>query len=143
MIIWNIFVIIQLLFFIGVIKALSLNALAFSKNGASELYLPLITQFNDYAKENGYNINLHLNLFSELNSTALVTDYESMIDSVFRRKSSKYDLVFFDNIYTARFGPHLLNILDKLPKEHIDLYRNGIASRSCVHNGEWVGLVCN
>lgn len=71
-----------------------------------------------------------------------MTDYEELLDTLFLKKDTKYDLIFFNNIHTTRFGPHLLNLNDKLSDEIIDLYKFGIASQSCIYEeDEWVGLV--
>lgn len=105
------------------------------------MYSPCVNDFNEYAKENNLNITLQLNLFSELNSTATVRDYETSIDSLFQRKSSKYDLIFYDNIYSKRFGSHLINLNDILSKDHIDMYMEGVASQTCFYENKLVGLV--
>jgi len=67
-----------------------------------------------------------------------------MVENLIMRKSSKYDIYFFDNIYTYRFCNKLLNLLkinDPELKELIELYKPGVASRSCVCNDRWVGFV--
>jgi len=107
------------------------------------LYYPLIKQFNKFSKQNKLNINVHLNLFSDANSTTLVSDYESLLEASFKmNKKFEYDIIFYDNVYTTRFGQHLANLKGLIPDEHIDLYKPGIASRSCVYGKDkWVGLV--
>ncbi|KAL6608384.1 periplasmic binding protein-like II [Neocallimastix sp. 'constans'] len=56
-------------------------------------------------------------------------------------KKFEYDIIFYDNVYTTRFGQHLANLKGLIPDEHIDLYKPGIASRSCVYGKDkWVGL---
>jgi len=107
------------------------------------LYYPLIKQFNKFSKQNKLNINVHLNLFSEANSTTLVSDYESLLEASFKmNKKFEYDIIFYDNVYTTRFGQHLANLKGLIPDELIDLYKPGIASRSCVYGKDkWVGLV--
>jgi len=110
-------------------------------NGGSLIYTPMINDFNKYAKDNDLDITLHLNLFSELNSTSLVTDYESMLDALFNKKSDKYDLVFFDNVYSVRFGPHLLDLYKIMPKDYIDMYMEGVASKTCLYKDKLIGFV--
>jgi len=128
---------------LGIVKStITLNAIAFSQNGGVGVYEPLINQFNEYSKENYLDINIHLNLFSELNATTEVTDYEEMLDALFLKKNTKYDIIFFDNIYTTRFGPHLLNLNGSISDEILNLYKPGIASQSCIYGEDkWVGLV--
>ncbi|OUM58458.1 hypothetical protein PIROE2DRAFT_16247 [Piromyces sp. E2] len=117
-----------------------LEALAFSMNGGSYIYSPMINDFNKYSEKNNLNIKIHLNLFSELNSTALVKDYETMLDSLFSRKSEKYDLIFYDNIYSLRFGLHLIDLYEIMPQEHIDMYMEGIAKETCIYEDKLVGF---
>jgi len=112
---------------------------AFSFNGGGSIYKPMIDSFNKYSKQNNLDITLSLDLYSSDNSTTVVTDYESMLDSLFQ--SDSYDLFFYDNIYSVKFSPHLLNLKEWIPEEHINMYAQGIASQSCVHNNRWVGLV--
>ena len=99
----------------------------------------MIDSFNKYAKQNNLDITVSLDLYTNENSTSLVTDYESMLDSLIQ--SDSYDLYFYDNIYSTKFGPHLLNIKEWISQEHLNLYSEGIASQSCVYNDKWVGLV--
>jgi len=63
-----------------------------------------------------------------------------MLESLFQKKSNKYDIYFYDNIYTTRFEPHLLNLKKVIPEELIDLYKPGIASKTCVIKNKWVGF---
>ncbi|KAL6625024.1 hypothetical protein U3516DRAFT_823967 [Neocallimastix sp. 'constans'] len=101
----------------------------------------MIDSFNKYSKQNNLDITLSLDLYTSDNSTSVVTDYESMLDSLFQ--SDSYDLFFYDNIYSVKFSPHLLNLKEWIPEEHINMYAQGIASQSCVHNNRWVGLPIN
>ncbi|KAL6590477.1 periplasmic binding protein-like II [Neocallimastix californiae] len=121
-------------------KTVTINIIAFTQNGGNLLYSPMVNDFNKYSIDNNLNIKLKLNLFSELNSTIITTDYESTLDSLFQRKSNKYDLIFFDNIYIKRFGPYLLNLKNVLPKDHIDMYMEGVAKQTCMYNDKLVGL---
>lgn len=41
----------------------------------------------------------------------------------------------------ARFGDYLLNLEEYLPEEHINIYKNGIGSQSCVYKDKWVSFV--
>jgi len=126
--------------FLYVGKAVDVQAIAFSMNSGDLIYHPIVNDFNKFAKENNLNITIKLNLFSLDNATTSVRDYETMLDSLFNKKSDKYDLIYFDNIYTSRFGPDLLDLRDLLPKEHIDMYIEGIANQTCFYEDKLVGL---
>ncbi len=101
----------------------------------------MVYDFNAYSKENGLNIIIDLNLFSTSNSTGEVLDYEATLDYHLSRGSDKYDLVFFDNIFTSRFGPYLLDLNGIVEQEHLDKYMEGVASQTCVYKNKIVGLV--
>ncbi|KAG4107448.1 hypothetical protein H8356DRAFT_974815 [Neocallimastix lanati (nom. inval.)] len=135
-------ILISLLFFlINIGNAINISAVSFSFNGGGDIYKPMIDSFNKYAKQNNLDITVSLDLYTNENSTSLVTDYESMLDSLIQ--SDSYDLYFYDNIYSTKFGPHLLNIKEWISQEHLNLYSEGIASQSCVYNDKWVGLPIN
>jgi len=46
-----------------------------------------------------------------------------MIDSLMNKKEkSKYHIYIYDNIYVSQHGPHLLNLEEYLPNDHINMY---------------------
>ncbi|KAL6631985.1 periplasmic binding protein-like II [Neocallimastix sp. 'constans'] len=100
----------------------------------------MINKFNNYSKENNLNITLHFNYYSRINSTNNVGDYESQLDILFNRHSQKYDIIFYDNIFSRRYGPHLLNLKELLPNEHINLYSDNILSKTSLYKDKLVGL---
>jgi len=63
-----------------------------------------------------------------------------MIDLLLSKRNEKYDLIFYDNIYSRRFSPHLLDLYDYLDDDHIILYDREIILKSCVYNYKLVGL---
>lgn len=64
-----------------------------------------------------------------------------MIDYLLTKGSGKYELIFYDNIYSLRFGEHFLNLRDYLTEEYINMYDERITSQTCVYNDKLVGLV--
>lgn len=84
---------------------------------------------------------MKLNLFTKENSTVLVTDFEGMLESLFRKRSSKYDLYFYDNIFTPKFGKYLLPLDNYVPSEIFDLYKQGVANQTCRYKDQWIALV--
>eukprot|EP00833_Pecoramyces_ruminatium_P004711 jgi/Orpsp1_1/1178743/evm.model.c7180000066564.2 len=121
-------------------QTIDINAVAFSGNGAAPLYSNFINDFNTYSKENNLNINLNLNFVSNVNLVNGDVEYESFLDTLFMKKSKKYDIIFFDNIYRAKFGSYMLDLKNLLPKEHIDMYMEGIANQTCIFNNRIIGL---
>ncbi|KAL6628683.1 periplasmic binding protein-like II [Neocallimastix sp. 'constans'] len=128
-----------ILFFIDDIKATILNALAFTPHNELEIYSYLIKNFNEYSKNNGLDITIKLNLFSPSNSTTNTYDFYTLMDSFLLRKSNKYDLYFYNSIYTWSFEHHFLNLKELLPKDHVDMYTD-IDSEMFSYNNKLVGL---
>lgn len=122
-------------------NVVELNVLAYSVGGGTSIYSPMMNDFNEYAKKEGLNTSIHLVLFSLENSTAVITDYEAMIDSIFSRRSEKYDFIIYDNIFAPKYAKHLLDLKDIVPKETIDEYMEGVASQTCIIKDRLIGLV--
>ena len=123
------------------VKATVLNALAFSVVEEIQIYSYLINYFNDYSIKNNLNITINLNLFTPKNSTVHSDEFFSVIDSFLKRRSNKYDIYFYDNIYTPKFEPNFLDLNKLLPKEHINLYKSVENYESYSYNNKLVGLV--
>jgi len=87
------------------------------------------------------DITLNLNLLSIYNTSYKVDSYESLIENILNRKSTKYDIIIYDNIYTKKFESHFLDLSEHLPQEHLDLYSKSALSQSCISNNRWVALV--
>jgi len=126
---------------IETVKATIINALAFSVIEKTQIYTYLINNFNDYSIKNNLNITINLNLFTPKNSTVHSDEFFSVIDSFLKRRSNKYDIYFYDNIYTPKFEPNFLDLNKLLPKEHINLYKSVENYESYSYNNKLVGLV--
>jgi len=101
----------------------------------------MTNEFNNYSKENNLNITLSLNTFTPENSTQEIRDYESTLEILFKKGSNKYDFIIYDNVYTPKFCPYLLNLNKYIPKIHIDTYNSQILSNVGSCKNEIVGLV--
>ncbi|ORY81696.1 hypothetical protein LY90DRAFT_500086 [Neocallimastix californiae] len=122
------------------VYSVEVNAIAYSLNGGGTLYSPMISEFNTFSKNNNLNITINLNLISGLNSTSTVNGYEETLESLLNRKSDKYDLIFYDNIYTPRIEPYFLDLNKLIPKEHINIYIPGVITQIGFHNDRLVGF---
>ncbi|KAL6605335.1 periplasmic binding protein-like II [Neocallimastix californiae] len=118
-------------------NTITINVLVQSEERIHSL---LTKDFNKFSKENGLNITLHLNLLTPQNMSYTVNNYQSMIENLLYKKSKKYDLIVFDNIYSKKFESYFLDLKDLLPQEHLDLYSEGIAAQTCIFNNKWVAL---
>ncbi|ORX85070.1 hypothetical protein BCR32DRAFT_242068 [Anaeromyces robustus] len=128
---------------IDIVKSVDINAVVFSGNGAYNAFTEIVNEFNNYSKNNNLDINIHLTALLLNNFTSTLTDYETFLDYLFTKKSNKYDLIVYDNIYKKRYGPHLLDLKNILPKEHIDMYMKGISNQTCIYNDKIIGLQIN
>ena len=105
------------------------------------MFSPLVDYFNAFAKENNIDITVNLELFIS-NKTTSTTDYfVSVIDTLLKKHSPKYDIYFYDNIYTIRYSQHFIDLKEYLEKEHIDLYPNVLKSEAFSYNNKLIGLV--
>ncbi|OUM60151.1 hypothetical protein PIROE2DRAFT_14142 [Piromyces sp. E2] len=143
MILFNIIAIFISLINIGSGNVITIQAISNNENNIDNILSLIQNEFNHHSEKNNLKIKFEINSLSSDNSTISTTDYESSIETLLERKTPKYDLYFYDNIYTTKFGPYLLNLNDEIQKEIIDLYKPGIASQICVYNNEWVGLPLN
>jgi len=130
---------------IDITKSITLNSIAFTYYEQSQIFTPIINDFNRYSSENHLNITINLNLFTPANSTIDINDYGTMIDTLLKKRPPKYDLYFYDNAYSQKYGLYLLNLEKKLPEEHIKMYNASYVNQTCSYIGEneykIVGLV--
>ncbi|KAG4085088.1 periplasmic binding protein-like II [Neocallimastix lanati (nom. inval.)] len=129
-----------LLLCLGIGESVRLDTLALSLDGNNDLFTNFIKDFNSFSSENNLNINVKLNLFSNLNSTINYNDYASMIEVLLKRNSRKYDIYLYDNIYTENYGKYLIDLKKYLPEDHIKMYDSNVLSQTCSYNNKLVGL---
>ncbi|KAG4100518.1 periplasmic binding protein-like II [Neocallimastix lanati (nom. inval.)] len=103
----------------------------------------MANEFNKYSIKNQLNITIEVNYFSRLNSTGYVDDYATMLEILVKQKKPKYDLYFYDNVFSIKYGPYLEDLRKWIPSEHFEIYESGIAPKSCVYGKKWVGLPIN
>jgi ABC-type glycerol-3-phosphate transport system substrate-binding protein len=99
-----------------------------------------VNDYNNYAIENNLNSFIELNVVNDTSFTMEVTNYEETLLELFERKSNKYDFIFYDNIYSIRFGKYLEPLNNILSKEHVNMYLEGIASQTCIYRDKLVAL---
>ncbi|ORX79253.1 periplasmic binding protein-like II [Anaeromyces robustus] len=122
------------------VKAVTVNAITFSFAEKAYIYPILMNAFNDYSKKEELGIDLKITVFTPENSTSLYNEYGATVGTLLSKKSTKYDMYFYYSAYVSDYGPHLLNLDEWLPKEHIENHDSGILSSSCTYNGHTVGL---
>ncbi|ORY20943.1 periplasmic binding protein-like II [Neocallimastix californiae] len=107
---------------------------------SDDVYSKYTKEFNNYSKKNNLNIVLNINTFTKENSTVVVNQYESVLEFLFKKKSTKYELYFYDNIFTSKYGPYLLKLDDWVSKEQIDMYKDLVPAKTCIYKGKWVSF---
>jgi len=75
------------------------------------------------------------------NSTASMNDFNSYLESMYNKGSTKYDIVFFENSVLKNFDLYFLDLVEWLTEDHINMYDSQIISNQCTVNGKLVGLV--
>lgn len=98
-------------------------------------------EFNKYAKENKLDIELNMHLYTFSNSSNLGSDYYYSLDYLLNKGSTKYDIYFYDIIYSTKYKSYFMTLNDVLSEEHKSLYSSGIASKVCIFDGKWISLV--
>jgi len=125
-----------------IVNSLHINAISFNYINENDNLLPLLDDFLEYSENEGLNITVSLNTISFSNNKSFLRDYGTMLDYLFRKKSDKYDLFFFDAIYTYRFSSYLENLETWLPEEHLQMYDSGIAPIYCLNTlNQYISLV--
>eukprot|EP00833_Pecoramyces_ruminatium_P014807 jgi/Orpsp1_1/1188839/evm.model.d7180000067636.1 len=119
--------------------ALELKAVALTYGGDSQ-YPLVVKEFNDYAKRNSLDIELKIIIYTPENSSIFVNDFGTTIEFLLTKKPGKYDIFFYDNMYSPRYSSHFVDLKDLLPEEHFDLYSTSWVSEVCKYKDKWVGL---
>ncbi|ORX59104.1 hypothetical protein BCR36DRAFT_276257, partial [Piromyces finnis] len=123
-------------------NAVHLQAIACNHNNENLIISPLIEDFSTYSKNSGLNITLSITFITLSQSNDQNNDYISMIDFLFSRKSNKYDLYFFDAVYSNRYSPFLENLDVWLPSQHLEIFNSGVASKYCLNSkNQFISLV--
>ncbi|ORX79299.1 periplasmic binding protein-like II [Anaeromyces robustus] len=127
-------------FYNNYVNGLIINSAGFFRVESAQIFKPIITEFNEYAEKNNLNITVKLNLFSNINSVLSLEDYGSMLESLLEKKSEKYDILFYNNMFIPRIGKYLSDLNDFLPKEHLEMYDSKMKSDFCSYKDKLVGL---
>jgi len=122
-------------------QIIELNAAVYTLSSGSGTFNYYVDSFNEYSKNNNLNITIKLEMMTELNSDFSLNNENDRTQYLLNKKHSKYDIFFFDNMYTSQNAPYLLKLDQYLPKEHIDMYNKHILSQIGYHEGHLVALV--
>eukprot|EP00833_Pecoramyces_ruminatium_P001588 jgi/Orpsp1_1/1175620/evm.model.c7180000054566.1 len=109
-------------------------------SGNSDLITPIVAEFNNFSKENNLDIEFSVEVFTTDNTTLAALGYESTIDYLLEKHSKKYDIIYYDVMYSPKYSPYFIDLSQYLSEDHIKMYSSGVAPDLCVYNGKWVGL---
>ena len=82
-----------------------------------------------------------MNNLTNLNSTGGSDSYSSTLEVLLKKKSVKYDLYFYDDIYSNRFDPYLEDLNKYIEKEHVDKFDKNIINEISYYKDKLVGIV--
>jgi len=108
----------------------------------SQFYTAITNDFNEYAEKNNLDIKLKFFVLSPSNSTKSVNDFKSVLDTMYHKHSTKYDLIFYKlSTDLKNFNHYFIDYNKWLPEEHIKKFDPEIISTRCTVNNTLVGLV--
>ncbi|ORX75703.1 periplasmic binding protein-like II [Anaeromyces robustus] len=140
MIIFNILFLVFFLLKIENSISVKINAIAYAFNENRHIYGLLINDFNQYAIDTGLDVQVSLNLLTPANSTTEVNDISATYESVLSKKSEKYDLYFYDSIYTSKFNEYFIDLNKYFSKEYLTRFDQKLLKNTCIINKKLVGL---
>jgi len=97
--------------------------------------------FNKYAEENNLDIAIDMKIFTSYSNFTDQKSFAIAVEQLLKKKNNKYDLYYFDNAYTPKYGKYLLNLKDYLQEDHINMFEQNLLKETCVYDNKIVGLV--
>jgi len=125
---------------IYVIKAIVINALIYTYSDKEPIYTSLAKDFNEYSKEMKLDIELNLVALTQLNSTTYIGNYSSMIETLIKKRSKKYDIYFYYGSYTEEYGMHFEDLKGYLSQEFINNFEQETIESVCTYKDKIVGF---
>ena len=94
-----------------------LNTVAYADNAENTLYSRMADDFNKYAEENNLDIAINMKTFTSYSNFTDQKSFAIAVEQLLKKKNNKYDLYYFDNAYTPKYGKYLLNLKDYLQED--------------------------
>jgi len=114
-----------------------LNVIAYSETEDNNNYVGSVNDFNEYAEKNGINVRLDITVHANQDSFEA---FANSVEALLKKGLNKYDLYFYDNGYTARYGEYLLDLKD-YTKDIIGMHDQKIVDFTCRYDDKLVGVV--
>ncbi|ORY08501.1 hypothetical protein LY90DRAFT_519018 [Neocallimastix californiae] len=122
-------------------NSIVINSVVLTYSDNDDLFKRVNEEFNKYSLEKQLNITLNVITYTTSNTTNFEKEYGATIDQLLYKRSKKFDVFFYDVVYTKRYSNYLLDLYSWFPREHIELYSKGVALKTCTSNGKWIGLM--
>ncbi|ORY59346.1 periplasmic binding protein-like II [Neocallimastix californiae] len=99
------------------------------------------SKFNEYSKRNNLNITLNTMFYTFRNSTTEGTNISYFLDELSKKKEkNEYDMFLLDTVYTGTYAEHFENLKKRLPSDLIELYMEGIATKTCIFDNKLIAM---
>ena len=106
-----------------------------------QFYTNVVKDFNTYAEKNNLDIKITFNLLTNTNSTVSIEDFISVLDTMYYKHSTKYDIIFYEFSELKNFDRYFIDLNKWLTEEHKKMYYPEILSKKCTLNDKLIGLV--
>ncbi|ORX87618.1 periplasmic binding protein-like II, partial [Anaeromyces robustus] len=134
------FIFIILSLYLYIVNGINIEAIVFAHEDMSEIYGFFENEFNNYSLNNNLNITLSINMLSTTNSSFSFINYGSTTDSLLKKKSNKYDIFIYDNLYISEYEPYLIDLTEYFEQDDINKFDQNILNKMCRHNNRLVGF---
>jgi len=92
----------------------------------------MIKEFNEYGASK--NITLEFTFLTEVNSSYDVNDYGAMINSLLYKRSTKYDIFIYFDIFNEVYAPHFIDLKKHLDDHFISTFLPELIERATFNN---------
>lgn len=123
------------------INAIVVKVMIFIMSTYQSLYDEMVKDFNNYMAEKKLNITLEFGKLTENDSTLDVNAYGASIDTLLKKRSTKYDVYVYFDIFNEVYAPHFIDLKNYLSEDEINNFPSELIERSTVNN-RLIGLPC-
>jgi len=99
------------------------------------------SEFKEYASKNNLSIEINIELMKYNNPSDSFSNFKSVVESLLKKSTEKFDMFIYSNRYTDIFAPYLLDLKGYLSDEYIHMYNSKVLKETCNHKEELIGLV--
>jgi len=93
----------------------------------------LLSEFKLYAQRNNLDFEIEIQSLIYEKPSDSYSFFKLFVEQSLKKQNNTFDVYFYDTKYTNLYGPYLLDIQDKLPKEYIELFNSKIINEECIY----------